>query len=125
MKDRFLKYHLGQHASDAPDIDSLIIVISAEENLRSTVPSSCYIFSQNYLIVRVVLLQRAYQPQIAQLHLTGLIDQDVGRLNIPMYQLSRMQVVNSINKLIEDIMLVYFLEDRVLECDAEIRLHEL
>ena len=51
LKDRISKNKLCKYASNTPHINGLIARREAQQNLGSSVPSGCYILSNNVLII--------------------------------------------------------------------------
>ena len=83
--------------------------MTAKQYFRRPVPSGGNEFSQFGFLV-IVPQQSPWQSKIAQSNLAVGIDQDIGRLNIPVHKAGRMNILKAFGYLIDDIFLVQLIK---------------
>ena len=83
----FIQDKLSKNAADRPTIDSEAVVAHAEENFRGTEPQ-CDNPSSIHLLL-VLRIDKASKAKISYLNFPIVADEDVGSLDIPMYNILR------------------------------------
>jgi hypothetical protein len=94
-KEGLTVYHLRHDATDGPDIDGCVVVLFANEELWSSVPSGCYVvrhFACGW--------HDASETQIADFDLIMLTDEKILRFNISMNDIEIMHICNTFKHLV-------------------------
>lgn len=126
--------HLAQNASDTPHVDAFRVFGRGEEDLGRAVPSRSHVLGERRirreLVVVRLLGERTRQTKVAQLHVTLLIEQNIRRLLIPVYDVRRVQVLGCLQQLIHDVLLVHVFQnglafDHVVQVGLHVLEHEV
>ena len=115
-EDRRAQEHLAQYASNAPHVHTFGVLGRGEQDLGRSVPSSGHVLGQGRIRVLGIVSfvsQRSSQTEIAELHVTFLIEKDIGRLLVTMNHIGRMQVLGSLEQLVHDVLFVNIFQDRL------------
>lgn len=86
--------HLAENAAYAPHVYAFCVLGRGEQDLGRAVPARGHVLGESrirrrVLVVARLLCERTRQPEIAQLHVTFLIEQYVRWLLIPVYHVGR------------------------------------
>ena len=98
-KQRLSIVDLGKYASEAPNVYLEGVLGRSEQDLRSSVPSRRNIIGQNRINERFDAANPTCQSKVTEPNLAGLVYQQVCRLQIPMDDLSRVNVLESTQNL--------------------------
>ncbi len=116
--------HLGDDAADAPEVSLIGVGAGAEQHLRGAVPAGGHLVSE-HAALNEARAQGAHQPEIADLELALGVDQQVGRLEVPVQQPGRVQVLHGLEQLVDQVPVVHQAQLVLLYRVVQVALHEL
>jgi hypothetical protein len=96
-KHRITIYQLSHYATDCPEIN-LARVARPNKQLRWTIPPCCYIISKLFFALRTLYLPS--ESEITNLELPSITDKQILRFYVPMHQLKRMHICQTLEQLI-------------------------
>jgi hypothetical protein len=117
--------HFGQHAPHAPDIDGAAVLPGAEQDLRRAIPPGGDVLREDVLGVFGSVIDGADESEVAEFGLAVLVDEHVGRLDVAVDESSRVQVVQRLGHLVEDVLPVPFRQDILADQREEVDVHML
>ena len=123
-KNRFSLENLSYQASQAPDIDGLRVICRTDQNLRSPVPTSGNVLSEN-VIFFLLLIQGAHKSKITQFGVTVFINQDVGRFQVSVDEPAGVNVEHGFTDLVENPLFMFFLQNTFSDQSKQINVHVL
>ena len=112
-KDGRADEHLAEYAAHAPHVHALGVLGRGEQDLGRPVPARRHVLGERRIGVLVVVRlvrERTRQAEVAQLHVTLLVEQYVRRLLVSVYHVRRVQVLGRLEQLIHDVLLVHVLQ---------------
>ncbi len=87
------------------------------QDFRRAIPASSHVLSEcrigTLLILVGLLCERTSQAEVAELHVTLLVEQNVRGLLVPVDDIRRMKVLGCFEQLVHYVLLVNILEDRL------------
>jgi hypothetical protein len=127
-KERFAQHEFGQYATSTPDIHRCGILDRSDENFRGSVPQGndlvgeillgttatvVVVVGSIMMLMIVHLVQngrfhRSRQSKISQFQFKGIIQQNVGTLNVAMHVLVRVHILQGLEKLPKYALDLYF-----------------
>lgn len=110
--------HLRKDASRTPDVDLDIVLLPRQHDLGRTVVA-------RRDVARHLRVLDTRQPEVADLQVAVLVDQDVARLEVAVHDAGRMDVFQSTKDLVEEVLYELFFEGARGEEAVEIGAEEL
>ena len=88
---------MGRHTSFG-------VALEAQHNLWSSVPSRGYIFCHVPGILLGINRETTSQAEVANLQIAVLVDQNVARLQVPVYDAGRVHIFQTAHYLVQEIL---------------------
>ncbi|GIX62733.1 uncharacterized protein BcabD6B2_21680 [Babesia caballi] len=113
---------LRQDAPDRPHVDALGVLGAADQDLGGTVPPGRDVVREDRRLVGDLIVRDApREPEIRQLDVAFRIQQNVGRLQVPVQQVAGVDVVDGLNNLVENVLFVHLLQNIYPDNGVQIR----
>ena len=122
---RLSPYHLTNHAPETPYISRLRVLLGPEQDLRSSVPPGGDVVSEDGHGLILLILDRPDEPEVADLGEAILVNEDIGGLDVPVDELSGVQVVQGLGGLVDDVATVLVAEHVLPDEGVEVDVHKL
>mmetsp|Transcript_23181 Transcript_23181/g.66529 ORF Transcript_23181/g.66529 Transcript_23181/m.66529 type:complete len:245 (+) Transcript_23181:267-1001(+) len=107
-EDGFPSDELAMDATNRPNIDGLRVLRRQQHHLRRPVPPRDDIVGQRGIILVVAVA--AGQPEVTNLQIAILVDQDVGRLQIAVHNIGAVKVQQSSEDLVREVLVVLVIQ---------------
>mmetsp|Transcript_47145 Transcript_47145/g.123707 ORF Transcript_47145/g.123707 Transcript_47145/m.123707 type:complete len:274 (-) Transcript_47145:40-861(-) len=126
-EQRLANKHLSDDAPHRPHVDRTRVRGGSEQDLRGAVPTGGHVVRQRGrgLIHRLDLVQRARKPKVSNLEDAVLIEQQIRRLQVPMQHAGGVAVLEGLQRLVDNELLVHWLEDIGPHHRVQVGLHEV
>ena len=93
---------LPHYAANAPDISAFFVGLRPQENLGGSVPAGGDFLSEHNVLLRAISGKTPGQAEIANLQMAIGIDEYVAGLEVPVDDLSRVQILHPLEDLVHD-----------------------
>mmetsp|Transcript_54149 Transcript_54149/g.144737 ORF Transcript_54149/g.144737 Transcript_54149/m.144737 type:complete len:262 (-) Transcript_54149:276-1061(-) len=122
-KERLPSEHLRENAPDRPDINCHGVVAPRTQHFWRTIPARAHVFRHGKL---VLTLLDPCKSKVANFQVAVRVDQQISRLQVPMDDLCRMDVLQAAHDLVqEELAVVISQQLRTSEDRRKVRLHQL
>ena len=132
-KHGFAQKHLADETPQRPYVNFLAVIFAAQQQFGRPIPPRGDIIGHNNQLLVGGLLLEPHESEVAKFGLAVLINEDVGRLEVPVDEVGVVEVEDGFGNLVDDELLVPFLQlgrlavlpDQLVQVDVHVLEHQV